>query len=139
MSKLLLTLGFSLAAVPALAQPMWQIADRWRCSLDLHLKLNHDGKNLRLNQESGIFTYDFAAGIATSPFGGQTADIGETHYYEGNWGAFNVIELRWGGHPYPVIIKEEDGAFWEATVSGLAGRSGEIWMAAYHCQPDLSN
>lgn len=123
---------------PLAARPMWEVADRWTCALELHVKMDGRGDNIRVGEESGSFTYDFVAGTATSPFGGATATIGERHYYEGDWGNFNVIELRWNGEPYPVIIKEERGEFWESTTSGLAGYSGQVWMAAYHCLPDLN-
>jgi hypothetical protein len=133
-----LTLMLCLMAVPAAARPMWEVAGQWTCALELHVKMDAQGGNVRAGEESGAFTYDFVAGTATSPFGGATATIGDRHYYEGEWANFNVIELRWNGEPYPVIIKEERGGFWEATTSGLAGYSGQVWMAAYQCEPGLN-
>lgn len=134
----LTALTLSLVANGASAEPMWDIAERWNCEIGLHLKAQMDGSGVVINEEGGRATYDFAAGTRSSVFVETVARIGETHYYESTYGGFNIIELLWDGESYPVMVVETDGEFWETTASGLAGDTGEAWIAAYRCQPEKS-
>lgn len=126
-----------LPALPATAEPMWDVADRWTCTLELHIKAGTDGSNVRVNEEAGSVTYDFAEGTRTSMFVDTVADIGFKTYYESAYGGFNVIELLWDGESYPVMVVEDDGEFWETAASGQP--RGEVWIASYKCEPDDGN
>ena len=134
-----LTLSAAIALLfsnSAIAQPMWEQSDRWRCTLELHIKAQIGQNTARFNEKSGETILDFSKGTSSSAFVSDVAIIGEKHYFESRYGKFNLIVEQWNGQDYPVMIVESKGEFWQTVASGWADADREVWISNYRCVPD---
>ena len=122
-------------ATSVLAQPMWEVSDRWTCEVKSHVKMGTDGSNIRVNEEANTQTIDFAEGTIATGFTDLTGAIGKKTYHESRYGGFNVLDIFWGGQPYPKVIVEKNGEWWETAGSGHADDDRTIWIANYQCTP----
>ena len=123
------------AGTVAQAQPMWEISDRWICEVRSHVKMGTDGSNVRLNEETNTQVLDFAAGTITTGFTDVAGEIGSKQYHDSRYGGFNVLDIYWGGEPYPKVIVGKNGEWWETAGSGHADDDRRIWIANYQCTP----
>ena len=123
------------APITLAAKPMWEISDRWICEVRSHVKMQTDGSNVRVNEESNTQVLDFAAGTISTGFTDLSGAIGKKTYHESRYGSFNVLDIFWDGEPYPKVIVEKNGEWWETAGSGHADDDRTIWIANYQCTP----
>jgi len=124
-----------LLATPAGAEPMWNTADRWQCTLNRHLRVPLAEATIAMDPAGRSYEIDFAADTVTSAFVPDAAKISERRYYPSVYSNHNVVVARWGDEDYPFVILEEQGNYWEISGSGAGDSDGEAWIAMYECLP----
>lgn len=125
-----------LAAGPARAEPMWDVASYWVCKVKLHIKVNVDGTDVAINEEQATITYDFAKSTITSSFSNQVGSIGRKFYVEGSADEYHYIEDKWTSYgTYPGIITGTRGEYWKTGASGYASDDRRMWISNFRCNP----
>ena len=118
-----------------LAEPMWENNDKWRCTIEAHIKAPIGGAPVVMDPAGKFFDLDFTAGTLASAFSDRTGLVTEKHYYEGVVDNYNVIVSSWDGSDYPITIIENGGEYWQTTASGHTTSGREVWIATYRCLP----
>jgi len=123
------------ASATAVAQPMWEMSDRWTCTMEMHMIANLRDKKASDTGRTNSFEIDFLAGTRTSGFVDTVGQITERRYVESVYGRFNMFTVEWDGQPYPNMIVETGGEFWETSASGHSSSDREVWISNYRCEP----
>ena len=122
-------------ASSAVAEPMWEQADRWHCDLNRHLLVAPDRKVQDMNPNGRSYVIDFDMGTVTSAFVDAKAGIVERAWYPSEFGNHNLLVAEWDSGRYPFVVLEEETGFWEISGSGAGSANGEAWIALYQCRP----
>ena len=119
----------------AMAEPMWQIADRWTCNSTMHISVYTDGSDPDFNKQHNTLIFDFGSGNVSTQFADVRGRIGFTRYSESRWGQFNLIEVMWDGQAYPMIITRDNGEWWHTGGANWNREGEKMLTTTYKCEP----
>ncbi len=120
----------------ASAAPMWEVADRWACRTTYALFIGTDGSGPETGTEPNSQTYDFDRRTVSSGLSDVQGRIGFTRYRDSRFGGFNIVEVLWGGQPYPVLIVEKDGEWWLTNAAFWTSDDRRMSVTTYRCRPE---
>ena len=118
------------------AEPMWQQANHWVCSLERHMRAPSGATVVEMDPEERFYRIDFVNEIVTSAFVDGEAPTIQRDYFETQGVNYNVLINDWGYGQYPSIIMEQDGSFWNVAGSGTLEPGEDVWIAVYQCRAE---
>lgn len=130
-----LCLAATLCAAAASAQPMWEIAPKWECNLERHMRAPTGADVVEMDPTGRAYQIDFAAKSVTSAFVDGTADIVQTSHHAANELTYNIVVNAWSFGTYPSVYMERGGEAWSVGGSGTLNDGDDVWVAVYHCLP----
>lgn len=126
-----------LMAAPAVAKPMWEVADVWTCELVARAEMDLPNQQVDFLEPSRSYTLDFNANTRTSSFVDIKGAIVDKNYTAGIYGDHNVLYISWDGEMYPEVFIQNGNVFSTTTVSGENGRSDDLTFVHARCLPTL--
>ncbi len=126
---------FTLCLAPsASAQAMWEIADRWTCTLEYQMILRPPAPP-EVRDVSGSYDIDFVKNTVGSAFTDGRAQIVERHSYASDFGDQTVLVKDWGGSHFSVTYVTGAGGFVTSSISSSGGLGADRWNATSFCLP----
>lgn len=124
---------FVIASSSVHAEPMWQQADHWICTLERHMRAPNGAAVVEMDPDERYYRIDFVDQTVTSAFvDGQAMTI-KRDYFEAPDVNYNILVNDWGYGQYPLIIMEQAGSFWNVAGSGTLEQDEDVWVAVYKC------
>ena len=120
---------------PAMAQPMWDIAPDWACTLERHMRAPTGAEVVEMEPSGRSFHLDFEAMTVTSAFVDGTARIVQNTAHATDGITYNVIINAWPFGEFPSVFMEQDGVAWSVGGSGTLNEGDDVWVAIYRCEP----
>lgn len=123
------------AASQAQSQAMWEISDRWNCTLDYQMILNPPAAP-EVTGRTGSFRIDFGKGTVGSAFTDSFAQIVQRYHYSSSFGDQTVLVQNWGGDHFSITYVEGAGGFLTTSISSSGGLGADRWAAMSFCLPE---